>query len=254
LIILSGLFLIIENQNIFIIYNNDQIKKENQNLNTQPIISSPRLKNKKEEDKEPENKPAPPPNFVQLAVPYINEAPEGIWEGPWKNACEEASITMIEKYYQGKNEVSIKEAKEFMIMLFEKQNEIWNSNTDADAQRATRLIHEYTNYQAKIIIDPTIEKIKEQLNLGQPVISLHYGKELNNPNIPFLTTGSYYHMMVIIGYDNQTQEFITNDDGDIKTGAAHRYDYDLFMNSLHDFIFETRQANGPAKVIFTQKK
>jgi len=198
--------------------------------------------------------PAPDPEVLQLAVPYINEAPEGKWVGPWKNACEEASITMVEKFYQGKNEVTVEEAKEFMMMLFEKQFKIWGSDRDADAERAVRIINDFTSYTAVIKDNPTIEDIKKEIIEGHPVISLHYGKDLNNPNIPFLATGSYYHMMVIIGFDDLTQEFITNDDGDTKTGAAHRYDYYLFLKSLHDFDFKSQKANGPARVIFTSPK
>jgi len=194
------------------------------------------------------------PSKVQLDVPYINEAPEGDWSGPWKNACEEASITMVEKFYQGKKEVSITEAKEYMIMLFNKQDEVWGSNTDADAIRAEQIINDYTLFNAEIRVNPEIEEIKKQLRQGNPVISLHYGKLLYNKNIPFLTTGTYYHMMVIIGYDDETEEFITNDDGDIKTGSAHRYEYDLFMNSLADFNFTRRAADGPPTVIFTKIK
>ncbi|MFA5987658.1 MAG: hypothetical protein WC797_03350, partial [Candidatus Paceibacterota bacterium] len=43
--------------------------------------------------------PGKEPTKVNLEVPYINEAPDNDWTGPWKDACEEASITMIEKYY-----------------------------------------------------------------------------------------------------------------------------------------------------------
>ncbi|PIT87808.1 MAG: hypothetical protein COU31_01000 [Candidatus Magasanikbacteria bacterium CG10_big_fil_rev_8_21_14_0_10_40_10] len=58
-------------------------------------------------------------------------------------------------------------------------------------------------------------------------------------------------MMLIVGYDDTTGEFIVNDPGDTKAGKFHRYEYKLFMNTLHDFDFTTHQANGPAKVIFT---
>ncbi|MFH1790194.1 MAG: hypothetical protein ABH832_03980, partial [bacterium] len=33
-----------------------------------------------------------------------------------------------------------------------------------------------------------------------------------------------------------------------------RYNYSLFMNTLHDFNFKSRKADGPARVIFTQPK
>lgn len=191
---------------------------------------------------------------VQLAVPYISEAPDGIWSGPWKNACEEASITMIEKYYNGIYNPSIQESKDFMWMLFTKQNELWGSNADADAYRTDILINDYTSYNSQIVLNPTIEQIKAQIDQGNPVVSFHYGKLLYNPGIPFLATGSYYHVMVIIGYDDTTGDFITHDDGDIKTGVAHRYEYGLFMNSLADFSFARRAADGPPTVIFTFPK
>jgi hypothetical protein len=69
-----------------------------------------------------------------------------------------------------------------------------------------------------------------------------------------LPRGTSYHMMVIIGYDDNSQEFIVNDTGDKKDGKNHRYDYELFMNSLHDFDFTVHKANGPARVIFTYPK
>lgn len=191
---------------------------------------------------------------ITLDLPFIKEAPDGNWTGPWKNGCEEASITMIEKFYLGQKNTTIAQAKNYMMMLFTNQNKIWGSNADADAYRTAKLINDYTSYNALIKDDPTIDEIKKELQQKRPVISLHYGKDLQNPNIPFLTTGSYYHMIVIIGYDDLTKEFITHDNGDIKTGSQHRYDYDLFMNSLHDFDFSKRQANGPARVIFTYPK
>ena len=64
--------------------------------------------------------PAPKviPTKVMLPVPYVSEVPDKVWSGPWKNACEEASITMVEKYYKGETSVSTTDAKAFMQMLF----------------------------------------------------------------------------------------------------------------------------------------
>lgn len=191
---------------------------------------------------------------LNLEIPYINEAPDDIWTGPWKNACEEASMAMVEKFYTGKNPVPVKEAKTFMIALFDKQNKIWGSNADSDAVRTAKLINDYSSYNAVIKDNPTAEDIKKELQQKHPVISLHYGKDLQNKNIPFLRTGSYYHMMVITGYDDIEEEFIVNDTGDRKTGKGYRYDYDIFINSLHDFDFKTHKANGPARVVFTYPK
>lgn len=191
---------------------------------------------------------------VIMAVPYINEAPDGIFTGPWKNACEEANITMLEEYYSGKKSVTINEAKSFMIILFDAEDIIYSSNTNSDATRTAKLINDYTSYGATIKDNPTLQEIKNELQQKRPVISLHRGFDLKNKNIPFLATGSSYHMITIIGYDDVTKEFITNDSGDMIDGKNHRYDYDLFMKSLHDYNYSTRKADGPPRVIFTYPK
>lgn len=197
-----------------------------------------------------------PPTKLILPVPYINESPDNSWTGPWKNGCEEASVAMIDKFYQGKNKTTIKEAKTFMSMLFGKQDKIWKSNANSDAARTARLINDYSIFNGKIIDNPTIKQIKNELRANRPVISLHFGFDLKNKNIPFLPPprGTSYHMMAIIGYDDSAGEFITQDTGDSKTGKEHRYKYELFMNTLHDYDYQTKHADGPARVIFTYPK
>ena len=204
--------------------------------------------------------PAPSPKHTptlephtseKLPVPYVNETPSGNWSGPWKNACEEASIAMAEVYYRGRTSVSIAEAEAFMIMLFEKQNAKYGNNVNSDATQFKYLIDNFTSFGAEIVRNPTIEQIKEELDDERPVISLHYGFDLHNPNIPFLPNGTYYHAMVIIGHDDAAQEFIVNDDGDPETGAGHRYGYDLFMSSLNEYSYATKKVDGVPTVLFT---
>lgn len=191
---------------------------------------------------------------VFLNIPYVNEAPFGVFSGPWKNACEEASITMAEAYYTGKKTVSINEAEKFMSMLFEKENILYGSNSNSDAARTAEIINKYSSYGAFIKENPTIEEIKSEINQNRPVITPNYGFGLKNPNIPFLPSGSSYHMVVIIGYNDGTREFITNDSGDGKTGAGYRYGYDLFMSAIRDYDYSTGKVSGPSRAIFTFPK
>lgn len=190
---------------------------------------------------------------VILSVPYISEAPDGNWTGPWKNACEEASITMVDKFYLGEKVVSARTAKEFMQMLFDTEDKIYKSNANSDAARTAYLINNYSSFKGKIKEKPTIGDIKAELKAGRPVISFHRGFDLKNKNIPFLATGSSFHAMVIIGYDDDKRVFITNDDGDVLDGAGHEYSYNLFMNSLHDYNYTTNNSDGIPRAIFTSK-
>lgn len=195
-----------------------------------------------------------PPSKVLLPVPFISEAPDGIWTGSWINACEEASIAMVEKFYAGQSETPINEAKEFMKMLFAVQQKLYGSDMNSDAERTNHLINNYSNFDGRIVTDPSLEDIKEELRGGRPVISLHHGFKLGNPNTPFKPTGSAFHVIVIIGYDNSTQKFIAHDNGDSLTGTNHEYDYSIFMNSLHDYNYSTHKSEGPPRVIFTSPR
>jgi len=191
---------------------------------------------------------------IVLPVPYTSEIPTGSWTKPWNNACEEASIIMVDSFYSGDTEISKTTAINKMTPLFKIENKIFGSNADTDATRTAKLANEYLNFTATIKNKPTIEEIKNQLRNNHPVITLHYAKNLKNPNHRWRVGGSYYHMMVLIGFDDNTEEFITNDSGDSKTGGGYRYSYLDIMKSLHDFNHQTHRADGPARVLFTSSK
>ncbi|MFA6476453.1 MAG: C39 family peptidase [Candidatus Paceibacterota bacterium] len=189
-----------------------------------------------------------------LPVPYTNEMPEGIEKRPWVNACEEASIVMIDKFYQGETTISTSTAVGTMKVLFAIQDKLYGSNDNSSAEHTAYLINNYESYRAVIKENPTLEEIKNELRNNHPVLSFHYGFDLKNKNIPFASTGSSYHAMVIVGYDDDKQGFLTHDPGDTIEGAGHLYDYQLFMNSLHDYDEKTKKADGPARVLFTSPR
>ena len=191
---------------------------------------------------------------VKLTVPYIKEVPAGTSGGPWKNACEEASMTMLEQYYTGKKVMNVDAGKVFMQLLFAKENILYGSNVNSDTTQVKYLVTTYADYNVKIVDNPTVAEIKSEIDAGRPVITPHYGFDLHNPHIPFLRTGTSYHMMVVIGYDDATQQFIVNDPGDTVDGQGYRYGYDLFMSTIHDYSYVTKKANGPARAIFTYPK
>lgn len=192
-------------------------------------------------------------NKKSLVVPFVSEAPDHNWISPWKNACEEASITMVYAYYNNKNNITIAEQKDFMEILFSMQNKLYGSNANSDAERSNYLINNYASFSGRVIKNPTIEQIKKEIDGNHPVITFHYGFDLKNPNIPFLATGTSYHSTVVVGYDDAKKVFIVNDSGDDIDGKNHEYNYSIYMNSLHDYNFKTNEADGPPRVIFTSK-
>lgn len=223
-----------------------------QKLNTNSAVSEPQGSSTEEEGGVPLQREQP--NQVVLVVPYINEAPDGNWTGPWKNACEEAAIVMVERFYAGQKEVGVEDAKSALRRLFAVQDARWGGNANSDAARTAEIIKSLALFKAKVVTKPTLEDIKKELAAKRPVITLHKGFDLGNKNIPFLPTGSSYHSLVLIGYDDTTQEFITNDDGDEKAGKGRRYKYTVVMNSMHDYNYKTNMTDGPARALFTAPK
>ena len=192
--------------------------------------------------------------IVNLEVPFISEAPEKIWSGPWLNACEEASIAMVDNFYIGKNKVTPKDAAILMNKLFAWQNKIYKSNANSNATRTVEMVLKNNlSFKTRIVRDPTLDQIKNELRANRPVISLHYGLDLKNPDLVFRRGGSAYHMLVIKGFDENTQEFIVQDNGSHKNGIDFRYKYDILMSSLCDYNHKTDKTEKPGAVIFTKQ-
>jgi len=202
--------------------------------------------------------PTPAPSVsndvVNLQIPYINEAPENQWVGSWKNACEEAVITMMEQYYTKKTTLTIAEGERFMQILFDAQKSAYGSDANSDTIRTLFLIDNYSSFGATLKTNPTLDDIKQELLAGRPVMAFHYGFDLRNHNIPFLATGSSYHTTLIKGFDDANQQFITHDPGDEIDGPDHRYGYEIFMNSLRDYNYSNSKADGLPSVLFTYEK
>lgn len=189
---------------------------------------------------------------IILPVPFIAEVIDDIWTAPWNNACEEAAITMIDQYYLGVKTISAQKSRDLLWPLFELQNKLFGKNTDTDAEQTAKLANLKMSFKATVIKNPTIDQIKEEIRQGHPVITLHYGFDLNNPALRFRREGSSYHTLVLSGFDDEKSEFIVQDSGNIN-GLDFRYKYDIIMNTLHDFNHVDGKADGPPRAIFTQR-
>lgn len=194
------------------------------------------------------------PEKIELSVPFIPEVPDGRWIAPWNNACEETSITMVNQYYLGNTKISIPHSRNLIWPLFVIEDSLFGSNRDSDTKRTVKLIQESKmSFIGEIIDNPTLKEIQKEISEGRPVITVHYGFGLNNPELRFRRTGSSYHMMVLSGYDNEKQEFIVQDSGN-PNGIDFRYKYDTILKTLHDFDHVKRKANGMPRAIFTKRQ
>jgi uncharacterized protein YvpB len=180
----------------------------------------------------------------QLEVPYVAQAPDGNWTAPWNEACEEASIIMIDHFYQGTAPPDTEEIKQNIRDMVTWENKTFRKNDDTTAEETEKLIQYLDVFDTEIKRDPTVEEIKEQIDLGRPVIALLnmytlYGEQ---------EQGDSYHVLVINGYDDEKKEFLLQDPAraDKKTSS-----YETVMRALHDYNPASKEADGTPTIVFT---
>ncbi len=179
---------------------------------------------------EAQNEPLSLPENVSLKVPFTSQAPGGDWRVPFDEACEEASLIMVNNFY-AKKEFSTTEAKAAIIKMVEWQNSR-NMLVDIDMSELKRVSEEYLGRPATVYYDEQVSaiRIREELAAGRPVILPVAGQRLNNPN--FRGAGPPYHVIVVTGYDQNG--FITNDPGTRK-GESYYYAENILIPAIHDW-------------------
>jgi len=188
--------------------------------------------------------PAIASQIKNLDVPFTVQAPDG-WYAPFDEACEEAATVMLDFYYNGKN-LSGRE-KEQILQVVELENKVFGFNKDTNAAQMANIINNFFPFEADIISEPTLEQIKNEINYARPVLVPVYGRGLDNPH--FQGDGPIYHVVIIKGYNDSTQEFITNEPG-TNYGHNWQYGYDDLMEAMHDFNFG-QTIYGDKVAIFT---
>jgi hypothetical protein len=182
-----------------------------------------------EEVKEEDSEARGLPIYFKHQLDFVSQAPHGVWDEPYKEACEEASMIMAVAHVK-KEPVTLRSMSQGIISLV-KWEEDKGYGVDVNAQQVADIMKEYFGVTAVIDQDVSVENIKQQLVSGAVVVIPAAGRELNNPN--FQRPGPIYHMLVIIGYDENKKEFITHDPG-TRNGGNFRYKYDVLINAIHD--------------------
>lgn len=191
-------------------------------------------------------------NSNVLSVPFVVQAPHANWEQPYQDACEESSIIMLHAYYQGdtRRKMPADEADQWIRDLVEVEKEILGYHRDTSLADMARIINDFFPFEARVVNAPTLESVKVEVDNGRPVVLPVWGRYLtSNPH--FSAPGPTYHTILIIGYDDARQQFITHESG-TRHGAKFRYGYKEIMNSLQDFIpgadgkpsLDQREMNG----------
>lgn len=187
----------------------------------------------------------PRPTAVNLAVPFVPQAPYQVWDLDHEEFCEEASVLMVVSYVHADATVTDKAVAEADLQDI-KSWELAHIGffEDTTAAQTLRIITEkYNVAQAHLVYNPTVQQLKDFLLARKAVIVPSAGRLLGNPN--FSGIGPLYHMLVLKGFTADGQ-FVTNDPGTRK-GADYRYTADVIMNAMHDW--NNGDVNNGAKVV-----
>lgn len=169
-----------------------------------------------------------------LDVPFIPQAPFAEWDNPiFQDGCEEASSLMVVYWARGKG-LDEQKAKEEIIAISNYQEERFGEYRDTSSyDTMERIIKGYFGYNfVEIKRDIVLKDIINEIEKGKAVIIPANGQLLGNPY--FTQPGPERHMLVIMGYDANSREFITNDPG-TKRGEKYRYQEEILFNAIRDY-------------------
>ncbi len=190
--------------------------------------------------------------IFKLDVPYTMQAPDSQWGvQPWEDACEEAATIMIDRYYRGLRTTLLSKslASNLILHTINLEQLLFGFNKDTNAEQMAAIINNYFPWEANVVRDPTVEMLKQEVDMGRPVIVPFWGKAVHNPY--FRDGGPDYHTAVVKGYDQEKEEFIVNDPGN-GYGLDYRYSYATLMDAMHDFLPGNNTKFGQKVVIFTR--
>lgn len=190
------------------------------------------------------------PAEINLAVPFLLQAPKQNWVQPFEDACEEASLLMVDGYYKGRKtgwtpDQGVKDILD--VVAFEDQTYGYNKDTTSNDVAHTAQV--YFSYPGATVMDATEATIKKMLAKGYPIIAPAYGKALLNPN--FRNGGPEYHMLVIKGY-KKDGSWITNDPG-TRNGTDYVYPKQRLLDAIHDFNATDMKLGRKVIIVVTPK-
>jgi hypothetical protein len=171
-----------------------------------------------------------PESFKIENVSFASQAPLGNWDHLHEEACEEASLIMVDYYLNNKTLNSQVMEDQIQKMVTYEEKYFGKSDMDLTITQEKTLAQNYYNISPEIKPITSINDIKKEIAQNHIVIVPAAGRMLDNPN--YTAPGPIYHMLVITGYT--PSRIITNDAGTRK-GLNFTYSYNNLWNSIHDW-------------------
>ncbi len=190
----------------------------------------------------------PIPDEFELDVAFTAQAPTGNWDELHNEACEEASVIMTWAYFNDTTSLPPQLVEREITKLTEFQQTNYGYYLSITTPETARMAEEVYGLETEIEAYDE-ETIKRALMENKLVIVPAQGQYLGNPN--FTAPGPLYHMLVVIGWDEQG--FITNDPG-TRNGANYNYSYDTLESATGNYSHATKLVDiGDKEIIIVSK-
>lgn len=164
-------------------------------------------------------------------VPFTVQAPGAAWDDPTlQDGCEEASLLMAMAWLRSEALPGPDAVADTIHALVAFEKERFGHHEDISLPELATVMREYFDHEdIRILESVTIEHITTEIRNGNLVLAPAYGRALRNPY--FTPPGPITHMLVLIGYDPESREFVVNDPGTVR-GASYRYDEDVLYEAI----------------------
>lgn len=168
---------------------------------------------------------------VNWDVPFTSQAPFAVWDALHGEACEEASVLMVMRYFSGQPIASPDDAERAIQHLVAANTALGYTVDDTAAEVIKLLKSQDSSLSAVLLKNPSVDNLKDRLAAGSLIIIPAAGRQLGNPY--FQNPGPIYHMLVLRGFTADGYA-ITNDPG-TKRGEQYAYRWDVLLNAIHDW-------------------
>jgi len=179
-------------------------------------------------------------------APFTAQAPFGDWDDPRQaDGCEEASALIAITWARGRS-FTLEQAKQEITAVSDWEQTVYGYFQDTSIQdtadRIFRGYYLFDNIEVKLGINT--DDILRELTAGHILLTTINGQKMNNPY--YRRVGPLRHMVVIIGYDELTKEFIVHDPG-TRYGAYMRVESSSLQNALQDYNSGEQVPIGPVR-------
>ncbi len=183
------------------------------------------------------------PGSVLIEVPFATQAPFANWDEVHEETCEEAALILVQSYFRGERSIDEATMQERLQSLLS-YNDKNGYGIDVTMAEAARIATDALKLNVRLLENVTEADIVRELAAGHPIVAPFAGRELGNPY--FSGEGPWYHVLAIIGYDDD--HFITNDVG-TKRGSRYAYDREVLLSALHDWTGVKEETNQGSKTV-----